>query len=231
MEEYMKKVLAGFFGMVLAFVMTADIGRAADKVQAMTDVEKISYSIGYQVGGDFRRHDWKIDAEMLTQGVLDAAANAAPRIPPAQMNAVLSNLKKKLVADQRVTAKQVEESFLAANAKKEGVVVLPDGVQYKVIKGGDGNQPTMKDDVTVKYRVNRIDGREIATGYPDAALRTYPLKKAIPGLKEVLLLMREGDVWQVVLPPGPALGSRGEALEGTGVLVYELELVSVQPGK
>ena len=89
----------------------------------------------------------------------------------------------------------------------------------------------MKDDVTIKYRVNRIDGREIATGYPDAALRTYPLKKAIPGLKEVLLLMREGAVWQVVLPPGPALGSRGEALEGTGVLVYELELVSVQPGK
>ncbi len=226
----MRKLLTGCLG-ILGIVLIAGICTAAEEAKPATDAEKISYSIGYQVGGDFRRQGWKIDAAMLTQGVLDAANNTAPRIPPAQMNAVLSNLKKKLMADQRVTAKQVEESFLAANAKKEGVVVLPDGVQYKVIKDGAGKQPTMKDDVTIKYRVGRIDGQEIATGYPDAAPRTYPLKKALPGLKEVLLLMKEGAVWQVVLPPGPALGSRGEALENAGVLVYELELVSVQPGK
>ncbi|HOG17106.1 MAG TPA: FKBP-type peptidyl-prolyl cis-trans isomerase N-terminal domain-containing protein [Syntrophales bacterium] len=224
------KILAGFFG-ILGIVLMAGTCPAAEETKPATDAQKISYSIGYQIGGDFLRQGWELDAGMLTQGVLDAAGKSAPKIPPAQMNAILTNLKKKLVADQRVTVKQAEESFLAANAKKEGVVVLPDGVQYKVVKSGDGRQPTMNDDVTIRYRVSRIDQQEIPTGYPDAGPRTYPLKKALPGLKEVLLLMKEGAVWQVVLPPGPALGSRGEALENAGVLVYELELVSVQPGK
>ena len=223
----MKNVLIGF----IVLVLLPGVCLAADKMELKNETERINYSVGYQVGGDFKRQGWKLNPELLVQGIRDALENADPLMSPEQMNATLVNLKKKLVADQQVTAKQVDVAFLAENARKEGVIVLPSGVQYKVVKGGTGKQPTLKDSVTIRYRVGRVDGKEIATGYPDSKPKTYPLGKALPGLQEVLKLMKEGSVWQIVLPPGPALGARGEALENAGVLIYELELVSVQSGE
>ncbi len=222
----MKRVLVGFIGMVLLPVVCL----AADKVELKNETEKINYSVGYQIGGDFRRQGMELNSEILAQGIRDALENADPLMPPEQMKATLVNLKKKLLADQQVTAKQAGAAFIAENAKKEGVIVLPSGVQYKVLRDGDGRKPTFKDIVTIKYRVSRVDGKEIAAGYPDSKPKTYPLAKALPGLQEVLPLMKEGSVWQIVLPPGRALGARGEALENAGVLIYEMELVSVQPG-
>ena len=168
---------------------------------------------------------------MLLQGIRDAVNRANPLMSPEQMSTTLVNLKKKLEADQQTKAKEADAAFLAENSKKEGVVVLPSGVQYKVIKNGTGKQPTLKDSVVIQYQVSRIDGQKAVPINPDNKPKTYPLEKALPGLQEVLQLMKEGSIWQIVLPPGPALGTRGEALERAGVLVYELELVSVQDGK
>jgi FKBP-type peptidyl-prolyl cis-trans isomerase FklB len=223
----MKKVFVGCVG----FLMMSGVGLAADKVEPRSEMERINYSIGYQIGGDFQRQGWNLNPEMLTQGIRDAIGHTDPLMSPGEMNALLVNLKKKLLADEQGTARQADAAFLADNAKREGVVVLPSGVQYKVLKDGAGRQPAMKDSVTIRYRVGRVDGKEIATGYPNSDPKTYPLSKALPGLQEALQLMKEGAVWQIVLPPGPTLGVRGEALERTGVLIYELELVSVQPGE
>jgi FKBP-type peptidyl-prolyl cis-trans isomerase FklB len=134
------------------------------------------------------------------------------------------------VTHQQVTAKQADAAFLAENAKKEGVITLPSGVQYKVLREGIGRKPILKDNVTIKYRVSRVDGKEISTGYADTKPKTYPLEKALPGLQEVLQLMKEGSICRIILPPGRAPAGRGEALENAGVLIYEMELVSVQPG-
>ncbi len=220
-----KSILCGCLGIIFL----SNIGLAADK-RELNETKKINYSVGYQIGGDFRRQGWELDAELLVLGIRDALGQAEPLLPPEQMNATLANLKKKIVVEQRETARLADAAFLAANAGKAGVVILPGGVQYKVIKQGAGKQPTLKDSVTIRYRVSRVNGREIATGYPDSGPKTYPLQKALPGLQKVLPLMAEGALWQIVLPPGPALGTRGEALENAGVLIYELELVSVEPG-
>lgn len=222
----MKKVLAGCFGIILL----SGICTAAEKPEIKNDMDRINYSVGYQIGGDFKRQGVEPSPEMLVQGVRDAVNDVNPLLPPEQMNAVLVKLKKKIVADQRQEGRKADAAFLAANAKKEGVVVLPSGVQYKVIKEGAGKQPRLQDSVTISYRISRVDGLEPIAGYPESGPKIYPLQKALPGLQEVLLMMKEGALWQVALPPGPATGGRSEAMENAGVLVYELELLSVQSG-
>ena len=223
----MRNVLIGFIGLVLL----PGLCLAADKMELKSESERINYSVGYQIGGDFKSLGVELNPELLVQGIQDALKKNEPLLSPEQMNSTLVNLKKKLVADQQVTTRRADAAFLAENAKKEGVVVLPSGAQYKVLRDGGGRKPTLKDNVTINYRVGRVDGKEIATGYPDSKPRTYPMEKALPGLQEVLLLMKEGSVWQIIVPPRRAVGARGETLEKAGVLIYEMELVSVQPGE
>jgi FKBP-type peptidyl-prolyl cis-trans isomerase FklB len=222
----MKTAWTAFLGILLV----SSVCLAADKPEIKSETDRVNYSIGYQIGGDFLRQGWKLNPDLLVQGIRDAVAQADPLMSRKEMNSTLVSLKKQVTADQQEKAKKEDAAFLAENAKRAGVVVLPSGVQYKVIKEGTGKQPGLKDQVTVRYQVGRVDGLTKTANAPDGKPRTYPLKKALPGLQEVLQLMKEGSVWQVVLPPGPALGTRGEALESAGVLVYELELVSVQPG-
>lgn len=223
----MKKVWAGCLGVILV----SGVCLAADKVELKDETDSLNYSIGYQIGGDFQKQGWKIKPEALNQGIRDAMDRNAPLMSPEQMNAVLVNMKKKLVADQKQTARKADADFLAENPKREGVVVLPSGVQYKVIKDGTGKRPTLSDSVTIRYRIGRAGGQELAASHPTSEPKTYPLNKALPGLQEALQLMKEGSIWQIVLPPGPALGVQGEAMENMGVLVYELELMSVLPGQ
>ncbi|MEW6668906.1 MAG: FKBP-type peptidyl-prolyl cis-trans isomerase N-terminal domain-containing protein [Thermodesulfobacteriota bacterium] len=228
----MKRTFTEGLGALMVCVLLWGVCLAADKKELKTEEERINYSIGYQIGGDFQRQGWQLHPELVTQGILDAIHHAEPLMSRDQMNATLVNMKKKLVADEHKAAREADAAFLTENAKKEGVVVLPSGVQYRVIKSGTGKQPTLKDSVTIKYSVSRVDGREIATGYTAVTEpKTYPLNKALPGLREALQLMKEGAVWQIVLPPGPALGVQGEALEKAGVLIYDMELVAVQAGK
>jgi FKBP-type peptidyl-prolyl cis-trans isomerase len=222
----MKNFLIGSLGITLLW----NVCLAADKAEIKNEKDRTNYSIGYQIGGDFKRQGWELNSEVLLRGIRDATNRANPLMSPEQMSITLVNLKKKLEADQQTKAKEADGAFLAENSKKEGVVVLPSGVQYKVLKNGTGKQPTLKDSVVIQYHVSRVDGQKAAPVIPDSKPKTYALEKALPGLQEVLQLMKEGSVWQIVLPPGPALGTRGEALERAGVLVYELELVSVQDG-
>lgn len=222
----MKKVLLGSLGVILM----AGVCLAAENAVIKDDADRISYSIGYQIGGDFQKQGWELKADILVQGIQAAINKTNPLMSPAEMQATLINLKKKLVSDQQKDAKAADMAFLAANAKEKGVVVLPSGVQYKVLKAGSGEKPAPEDNVAIQYKVGRIDGGKIVLG-TQSDPKTYALKNTLPGLQEALQLMKKGAIWQIVLPPGPALGSRGEAMDNAGVIVYELELVSVKPGE
>lgn len=222
----MKNGLLVFLGILLM----SGVCLPAEGPAIRDEADRVNYSIGYQIGGDFLKQGWKLNPDLLVQGIRDALAQADPLMPHKEMNATLVSLKRQVTADQQEKAKKTDAAFLAENAKRAGVTVLSSGVQYKIIKEGTGKRPTLKDQVTVRYHIGRVAGMATAGNEPDSKPRTYPLNKALPGLQEVLQLMKEGSVWQVILPPGPAVGSRGEALERAGVLVYELELISVQPG-
>ncbi|MCM2265899.1 MAG: FKBP-type peptidyl-prolyl cis-trans isomerase [Desulfuromonadales bacterium] len=219
----MMKALPAF----LLFTLLPVLSSGTETAKPVTEAGKVSYSVGYQVGGDFQRQGWEIDSDALVQGIRDAISKSEPQLSQAEMNATLMNLKKKLVAEQQSAKKQSDAAFLTANAKQPGVTVLPSGVQYRVLQEGSGRKPAAQDSVSLIYRVSRADGTQIGSTEPGKP-KSYPVAKAVPGLQEVLQLMAEGAKWQIVIPPGLATGDR-EPLDDMGVIIYDLELVSVQP--
>lgn len=206
----------------------------SDDVALKTDQDKISYSVGYQIGGDFKRQNVELKPEALVKGIEDAASGGQPLLAEEEMQSTLIELKKKILADQEEQMKQMTQkhreegkAFLEDNAKKEGVIVLPSGLQYKVIKAGTGKKPTLADKVTVNYRGTRINGKEFSSSYRSGNPETIALTKVIPGLQEALPMMKEGAKWELYIPSNLAFGERGP-LEGNTV-IYEVELVTVEP--
>lgn len=223
----MKGIASGLVGLFLL----VNLSHAADKVELKDENANISYSVGYQIGGDFRRQGLTLNEQALVQGILDAGSQNEPLLSTEAMQATLAGLKQKIVAGQMQAARQESSRFLAENAKRPGVVVLPGGVQYKELAPGSGPHPTLADSVTIKNRMHRLKGTELVADQRTSDPKTYALNQVLPGLQEVLQRMAAGATWQVVLPPGPAMAAKGETLENAGVLVYELELISIQPGK
>ena len=226
----MQKYIAAFLGLLLL----SGLGLAAEKKELKNETERINYSVGYQIGGDFVSQGVELDPDALVQGMQTAIKKNKPLLSQEQMNATLVQLKKKIVADQQSAEKKAaaenrksSAAFLAENAKQKGVTVLPSGVQYKIIKEGSGKKPTLKDDVKVHYRMTSVDGKELGNTYVGGKPRTYSVSKAIPGLQQVLPLMAEGAKWQIVLPSATKAGG-GNPLDDMGALIYELELLTVK---
>jgi FKBP-type peptidyl-prolyl cis-trans isomerase FklB len=153
------------------------------------------------------------------------------------MKEAFEAFQKEVVAKQEVKAKEsadknlkAGEAFLAENAKKEGVVTLPSGLQYKVIEAGSGKTPKASDTVTVNYRGTLIDGKEFDSSYKRGEPATFPVSGVIAGWTEALQLMKEGAKWQLVIPPGLAYGEKGAGpvIGPNSTLVFEVELIKVQ---
>jgi FKBP-type peptidyl-prolyl cis-trans isomerase FklB len=125
------------------------------------------------------------------------------------------------------------EAFLAENKKKEGVITLPSGLQYKVIKAGTGKKPKATDTVTVHYQGTLTDGKEFDSSYRRGQPVTFPVNGVIPGWTEALQLMEEGAKWQVFIPSSLAYGDRGAGRDigPHATLIFEIELVSIQEQK
>jgi len=121
-------------------------------------------------------------------------------------------------------------AFLKTNAAKPGVVTLDSGLQYQVLKEGDGKSPKATDTVTVHYRGTLIDGTEFDSSYKRGKPTSFPVNRVIAGWTEALQLMQVGDKWQLTIPSDLAYGSRspGAGIPPNAVLVFEVELLSVQ---
>jgi FKBP-type peptidyl-prolyl cis-trans isomerase FklB len=129
--------------------------------------------------------------------------------------------------------KKEGEAFLAANKKKEGVITLPSGFQYKAIKEGTGKTPKATDTVTVNYRGTLIDGTEFDSSYKRGQPATFRVNGVIAGWTEALQLMKEGSKWELFIPANLAYGERGAgaAIGPNAVLIFEVELISVKPAE
>jgi FKBP-type peptidyl-prolyl cis-trans isomerase FklB len=213
---------------------------AAEAPDLEDEKQKISYSVGYQVGGDFRRQGLEIDPELVVKGVLDAQAGSEPLLTPEEMRQTLTELKQQAAAaakqqrEEQARKNLAEgEAFLAENAEKEGVVTLPSGLQYKVLSEGEGDPPaaTGTGTVTVHYRGTLIDGSEFDSSYVRGEPATFPLDRVIPGWTEGLQLMRPRAKYRLFVPPELAYGERGGGpkIGPNSMLVFEVELLSVQP--
>jgi FKBP-type peptidyl-prolyl cis-trans isomerase FklB len=213
---------------------------AGEAVDLGDEKQKLSYSVGYQVGGDFRRQGLRIDPELVVKGVLDALAGSEPLMTPAEMQRTLTQLKQEAAATER---RQREErarknlaegkAFLAENGKKDSVWTLPSGLQYQVITKGEGGSPEATDTVTVHYRGTLIDGSEFDSSYGRGQPATFALDRVIRGWTEGLQLMRPGAKYRFYIPPELAYGEDGAGtrIGPNATLLFEVELLSVQPAE
>jgi len=221
---------------VLVVVFLSGVCLAGDKPEIKDEKGKINYSIGYQIGGDFKRQGIDLEPDLIVKGIQDALAESKPLMTPQEMRKTLVDLKKKIVADQR---KQQEEhaqknlaegkAFLAKNAKKKGVKTLPSGLQYKVIEKGNGTSPKKTDSVTVNYRGTLIDGTEFDSSYKRGKPATFRVDGVIAGWTEALQRMKPGAKWQLFIPAKMAYGVRGAGprIEPNSTLIFEVKLIKV----
>jgi FKBP-type peptidyl-prolyl cis-trans isomerase FklB len=154
-----------------------------------------------------------------------------------EMKEVMMGFQKEMMA--KLQAKQASagaentaagKTFREENAKKDGVKVLPSGLQYKVLKSGSGKTPTATDKVSTHYHGTLIDGTVFDSSVERGEPVSFPVDGVIPGWTEALLLMKEGDKWQLVVPPDLAYGERGAGgrIGPNSTLIFEVELLSVE---
>lgn len=213
---------------------------AAEKKELKTQKEKASYAIGLDIGNSLKKSNLEIDNASLNKGIKDALSGGKPLMTEQEMKETITALQKDMQAKQQAQAKvageknkKEGEEFLAANKKKDGVVTLPSGLQYKVIKSGTGKTPKATDSVTVHYRGTLIDGTEFDSSYKRNQAATFPVNGVIAGWTEALQLMKEGDKWQLFIPSNLAYGERGagSTIGPNSVLIFEVELMSVNPAE
>ena len=225
--------------LVLTILFPA-VAVAGDQPAVTGENDRISYSVGYQVGGDFKRQRVELNPELFVKGIRDAMSGGEPLLSREEMDRTLVDLKRKVVTAQREEQKKAGEKnlaegkkFLEENAKKEGVATLPSGLQYQVIEPGAGDSPKKTDSVTVQYRGTRIDGTEFDSSYKRGRPATFRVDGVIAGWTEALQRMKPGAKWRLFIPSNLAYGERGSGakIPPNSALIFEVELVSVQPGK
>jgi FKBP-type peptidyl-prolyl cis-trans isomerase FklB len=200
-----------------------------------TEMEKVSYIIGTQIAGNLKKAEIDVNLESLMQGLKDALEGTKLEISQAEMTKIYTAWQQKMRAKQ--AAKQAEEAtknlaagtaYLEANKAKEGVKVLPSGLQYKVITEGTGNTPTGDDKVKTHYRGTLIDGTEFDSSYKRNQPAEFPVKGVIKGWTEALQLMKEGGKWELYIPADLAYGQRGRpGIPANSTLVFEIELIEI----
>jgi FKBP-type peptidyl-prolyl cis-trans isomerase FklB len=202
-----------------------------------TEKDKVSYAIGVNIGKSMRKDTVDIDPAIFSRGMKDALAGGKLLLTDDEMKAALTKLQSDLRSKQEEAMqkageinKKTGEDFLAQNKTKEGVVALPDGLQYKILKEGTGPKPTATDTVVCNYRGTLIDGTEFDSSYKRGQPATFPVSGVIKGWTEAVQLMPVGSKWQVFLPADLAYGNRGagQDIGPNATLIFEVELLSIQ---
>jgi FKBP-type peptidyl-prolyl cis-trans isomerase FklB len=223
----------------VTLLFLAGCGPAEKKapVSLESDDAKVNYSIGYQIGGDFKRQEVPLEADALVAGIRDALEGGEAKLSDEDRRATLMALQTRMQAAAKASHEAEAEknlaaakAFLAENAGKEGVTTLPSGLQYKVITEGTGPKPDASDVVTVQYRGTLIDGTEFDSSYKRNEPATFPLGRVIKGWTEGLQLMPEGSKYVLYVPPDLGYGERGAGtrIPPQSALVFEVELIKAK---
>jgi len=202
--------------------------------------EKVSYIIGMDIGTNLKKQSVDINPEILFKGIKDGLSGNKPLMTDQEMKDTIAAFQREMQAKQEEVNKKMGdknkkegETFLAENKKKEGVVTLTSGLQYKVIKKGSGKKPKPTDTVTTHYKGTLIDGTEFDSSYKRGQPVSFPVNGVIAGWTEALQLMEEGAKWQLFIPSPLAYGERGAGpqIGPHATLIFEVELISVQEKK
>jgi FKBP-type peptidyl-prolyl cis-trans isomerase FklB len=208
-----------------------------EKLDLKDAKQRVSYSIGADIGKNFKRSEIDVDPKALAAGLADALAGK-PALTEEEMKETLQKFQMEMMAKMQTKQKDAGaknlkegEDFLAANAKKEGVKVLPSGLQYKVITAGKGKTPKATDTVKTHYHGTLIDGTVFDSSVKRGEPVSFPVNQVIAGWTEALQLMKEGDKWQLFVPGKLAYAEQpppGSPIGPNSALIFEVELISIE---
>ncbi|MCH8286545.1 FKBP-type peptidyl-prolyl cis-trans isomerase [candidate division KSB1 bacterium] len=200
-------------------------------VVPVTDADKYSYAIGYQVGTQIKELGVEFNPDALAQAIRDVMDENDIQMTSDEMAAIQTKVMGELTAAQNIEREQnlaAANAFLEENAKKEGVVTLPSGLQYKVITEGTGASPTAVDNIEAHYRGTLLNGDEFDSSYSRNEPLVGRVSNFIQGWIEGLQLMKEGSKWELYIHPDLGYGAADRpGIPPNSALIFEMELIRV----
>jgi len=233
----MKRIAGIVLVACLSFPLTALAADTEKTVELKTFKDKLSYSMGLDMGTYLNGIGEELDYDRLVVGLKDGFEGTEPLMTVEEMQSVQKEFAETMKAKQAAQMKELQEKnkkageeYLAANKAKEGVIVTASGLQYNVVKEGTGAKPVAEDTVKVHYKGTKIDGTVFDDSNTRGEPATFGVTQVIPGWSEVLQLMKEGATYHVVIPPSLAYGEQGvpPMIEPNSVLVFEVDFLSIE---
>jgi len=226
-------IAAVFVGATSAFSQNAEPGQIAPAPAAgPVPMDKVSYFIGQNMGSQLKRQGIDIQQADLTEGIADALAGKEPKYTRDELMAAMQAFEVKMQADSEKMAAETAAAgvkFLAENGKREGVVTTASGLQYEVLKAGEGAKPAATDQVKVHYHGTLVDGTVFDSSVDRGEPVEFPVQGVIQGWVEALQLMPVGSKWKLFIPSELAYGKQGAGSDigPDATLVFEVELIEV----
>jgi FKBP-type peptidyl-prolyl cis-trans isomerase FklB len=205
-------------------------GSAGAQEKFNSEAAKVSYALGMDIGKNLKdAHIDSLDIEMIAEGLRDVLKNNITKLTADQTQDVISSYLMRKKAEMSTKQQKAGLDFLAANAKRKGVITLPSGLQYEIITAGKGQKPTIDDKVTTHYTGTLIDGTVFDSSVERNEPATFPVGQVIRGWTEALQLMPVGSKWKLYIPSNLAYGDQGAGgvIGPNETLVFEIELLSI----
>ena len=223
---------------IIILIIASSIPLIGAEIRApKTQTEKFSYSVGMQIGNDFKSKEIEIDFEIFMEGVKASYLSNKTLISENDAKVILDDAWKSYqdkIKEKRLVqinkSKKEEAEYLAKNKEKTGVKTTSSGLQYRIIRSGKGNPPTRKDSVEVHYRGWTIDGKEFDSSYSRNKPSNFVLNRVIKGWTEAITKMQPGAKWEIVVPQSLAYGRRGKGtkIPPYSTLRFEIELIAIK---
>jgi FKBP-type peptidyl-prolyl cis-trans isomerase FklB len=194
-------------------------------------MDKLSYSLGLGIGRQLAQLGAKnINVDDFAQSIRDVLSDKTPAVGDVEAQQIVTSFFQEQEQKKASAAKAEGENFLAENAKKEGVVTLPSGLQYKVLREGNGKKPSATDVVECDYEGTLINGQVFDSSYRRGERASFPLNQVIKGWTEGLQLMQEGAKYRFFIPYDLAYGERGagQSIPPYAALIFDVELHKVK---
>ncbi len=193
-------------------------------------MEKTSYAIGMNIGANLLQSGAKnINIEALSRGLADTLKGNKTEIQPREAGIILNRYFSQLEENKNSQTKNEGQAYLDANAQRDEVTTLPSGLQYEILKQGDGPKPLPTDTVKCHYEGKLINGNIFDSSYKRGTPANFPVKGVIAGWVEALQLMNVGSKWKLHIPYNLAYGARGagEGIPPYATLIFEVELLDI----
>jgi FKBP-type peptidyl-prolyl cis-trans isomerase len=235
----MRKVVIVLIGLVilLPFLSLATDEEKDTDVELKSFEQKLSYMLGQQIGNNIKESPTEIDVDIFVRGIKDSLKGNKSLLSDEETNQIRQEFSRQIQEsrNQKMAVQSEKnlkdgEAFLVENKKKEGIVTTDSGLQYKVLKKGDGPNPLATDKVTVHYRGTLLDGTEFDSSYKRGQPASFQVGGVIRGWTEALQLMNVGSKYQLFIPSDLAYGQRGagQRIGPNSMLIFDVELLNIE---